>query len=76
MMTNQRAVVMEEVMTAMMAMTGMMVEMEGGEEEDEEEDVPTQGNENAREGMQMLRKDMIEGNERANYQNVMDRIQN
>lgn len=46
MMTNQRAVVMEEVMTAMMAMTGMMVEMEGGEEEDEEEDVPTQGNEN------------------------------
>lgn len=39
MMTNQRAVVMEEVMTAMMAMTGMMVEMEGGEEEDEE-DVP------------------------------------
>ena len=31
---------------------------------------------NAREGMQMLRKDMMEGNERANCQNVMDRIQN
>ena len=31
---------------------------------------------NAREGMLMLRKNMIEGNKRANYQNEMDRIQN
>ena len=31
---------------------------------------------NAREGMVMMRKDMIEGNKRANYQNELDRIQN
>ena len=30
---------------------------------------------NAREGMLMLRKNMIEGNKRANYQNEMDRLQ-
>ena len=31
---------------------------------------------NAREGMLMLRKNMIEGNKRANYQNEMDRVKN
>ena len=31
---------------------------------------------NAREGMLQLRKDMLEGNKRANYQNEIDRIQN
>ena len=31
---------------------------------------------NAREGMLQLRKDMIEGNKRANYQNELDRVQN
>ena len=30
----------------------------------------------AREGMLQLRKDMLEGNKRANYQNEIDRIQN
>ena len=30
----------------------------------------------AREGMVLMRKDMIEGNKRANYQNELDRIQN
>ena len=30
---------------------------------------------NAREGMLMMRKNMIEGNKRANYQNEMDRLQ-
>ena len=31
---------------------------------------------NAREGMLQLRKNMIEGNKRANYQNELDRVQN
>ena len=31
---------------------------------------------NAREGMLMMRKNMIEGNKRANYQNEMDRVKN
>ena len=31
---------------------------------------------NAREAMLMFRKDMIEGNKRANYQNELDRVQN
>ena len=30
----------------------------------------------AREGMLQLRKDMIEGNKRANYQNELDRVNN
>ncbi len=30
----------------------------------------------AREGMLMLRKDMIQGSKRANYQNKLDRINN
>ena len=30
----------------------------------------------AREGMLQLRKDMIEGNKRANYQNELDRVKN
>ena len=31
---------------------------------------------NAREGMLQLRKDMFEGNNRANYQNELDRVKN
>ena len=31
---------------------------------------------NTREAMLMFRKDMIEGNKRANYQNELDRVQN